>query len=82
MSSTNTGVKVDVTAGAVAVLLPAAAGVAGEIFTVKHAAGTIATNSITVTSSGGTIDGGASIIMLQTLSTTRVSSDGTNWLVI
>ena len=75
-------VAVDLTNGNVTVRLPAAAAHTGEIFTVKHDAGSIAANTLTVSSAGGTIDGLATINILQTQSSTRLSSDGSNWKVI
>ena len=81
-SGNTNSLKVDVSSNAVAVTLPAPGGVSGQIFTVKHSAGNIGSNPITISSSSGTIDGLASLVMNQNLSTTRVSSDGTNWVLI
>ena len=82
MSAANNGVKVDVSAGAVSITLPAPAGVSGKIFTIKHSAGNIASNNITITATGSQIDGLASLVMTQNLSTTRVSSDGSDYIII
>lgn len=68
----------DATGGAFTVTLPSAVGLEGRCFTVKNA-GTA--NDVTVDSSGGTIDGEASIDVSVKNSMT-VISDGANWNII
>tara|TARA_R100000329_G_scaffold95303_3_gene79260 strand:- start:95 stop:772 length:678 start_codon:yes stop_codon:yes gene_type:complete len=79
--STN-AVSCDVSSNAIEVELPQASSKSGKIYTIKHSAGPIATNSITISSAGGTVDGLATVVVSQNLSSTRASSDGTNWFII
>jgi hypothetical protein len=81
-TGTTNAVTCDVSSTAITVQLPLASSFTGKIYTIKHVSGPILTNPITITSSGGTIDGLTTIVVSQTKSTTRVSSDGTGWQII
>jgi hypothetical protein len=81
-TGTTNAVACDVSSNAMTVQLAAASTKTGKIFTIKHSAGPIATNPVTISSAGGTIDGLSTVVVGQSLSTTRVSSDGTNWQII
>ena len=81
-TGTTNAVKCDVSSTAITVQLPLASSFAGKIYTIKHTLGPILTNPITITSSGGSIDGLATIVVSQTKSTTRICSDGTDWQII
>ncbi len=81
-SGSYNALKVDVTSNSVSVILPGASGYTGKVYTVKHVAGDISVYTISISSSSGTIDGLSSVTINQNLSTTRLSSDGTNWFII
>ena len=82
-SGNTNAVRVDVSSNAVDVILPAPGGSnSGKIFTIKHIAGDLNTNNLTVTPTSGSIDDAASVTMFQNKSSIRVSSDGSNWNVI
>lgn len=82
-SGSQNAVKADVSGNAVEIQLPSAAANTGKIFTVKHWAGDLATNSLTLTSpTSGQIDGSASIRLYQERIAVRASSDGADWSII
>ena len=73
---------VDVSSGDVTVQLPSASSTTGQIFTIKHSAGSLLSNTLKITSAGGLIDGLTEATITAEKSSTRVSSDGSNWKVI
>lgn len=76
-------VEVDVSGGAVTVVLPAAASNGGKVFTVNHKAGGIGTNPITIQTAGSDLINGLSqIVATQENITIRASSNGSAWIVI
>lgn len=82
ISGTTNAVEADVSAGSINVQLPAASAHGGKVFTVKHTAGNLASNALTLSSVSGNIDDAASYQIFQTLSSTRVASNGTRWNII
>lgn len=79
----NLGVYVNVSGGAVEVQLPSAAANSGKVYYVKHETGDLATNALTITSpTSGNVEGLTTLRIYQTQSTTKVSSNGTNWLIV
>jgi hypothetical protein len=73
--------NVNASAASRTVTLPAASSCyAGQVFIVK--ADGIGSNSVTVTTAGGTIDGNASVTISSANGVVRVVSDGTNYYQI
>jgi hypothetical protein len=71
----NTGATINVN-------LPSAVGLIGKEYIVKRVSPTGAGNDITILPDGAeTIDGNASIILLNQYETITILSDGSNWLI-
>ncbi|NIG56882.1 hypothetical protein [Chitinophaga sp. Cy-1792] len=81
LSATDNTVLVDATSASLTITLPAASGITGRIYTIKKIGGTI-DNSVTITPTGGTIEGGSNYIIYNNYTYVTVQTDGTNWYVI
>ena len=69
--------KVVIATSAITASLPSAVGIKGRVYTIKNAS----SGSVTVNSSGGNIDGSASVSIAAS-KYIEVISDGTNWYII
>ena len=81
LTSSDNTVLVDTTPGATTITLPAAANIIGRVYTIKKIAGGI-DKQLTITPSGGTIEGGANYVIYNDYTYVSVQTDGTNWYVI
>ncbi len=64
------------------VTLPAAAGIAGRIYTIKKIGTGGIDNELTITPSTGTIDGGSSYVIYNDWTYVTLQTDGNNWFII
>ncbi|HUP79325.1 MAG TPA: hypothetical protein VM260_12310, partial [Pirellula sp.] len=81
LTKTDSVVSGDATAAAFSITLPTAVGVTGQIYIIKKIDSSV--NVVTIaTSSSQTIDGAATVFLSTQWQTTRVVSDGANWLII
>ncbi|HEY0272478.1 MAG TPA: hypothetical protein VGC22_04785, partial [Chitinophaga sp.] len=81
LTSSDNTVLVSTTSGAATITLPAAAGIIGRVYTIKKIAGGI-DNALTITPTGGSIEGGPNYIIYNDFTYVTVQTDGTNWYVI
>jgi hypothetical protein len=72
----------DATSGALTITLPAPGTIAGRMYTVKKIGTGGIDNQLTITASGGTIDGSANYIIYNDWTFVTLQTDGTNWFVI
>ena len=83
-SGTN-AVAVTMTTGDLDIMLPSAAAGVGLVYTIRHVAGSLTASLLKIKSNGGDVEGspaGVGVIITSNQSTTRVSSNGTEWLII
>ena len=72
----------DATGGALTITLPAVTNISGRIYTIKKIGTGGIDNAVTITPTGGTIDGGTSYIIYNDWTFVTLQTDGTNWYVI
>ncbi|MEC5142889.1 hypothetical protein [Chitinophaga sp. 212800010-3] len=72
----------DATSGALTITLPAPGTIAGRMYTIKKIGTGGIDNQLTITASGGTIDGSANYIIYNDWTFVTLQTDGTNWFVI
>jgi hypothetical protein len=65
-----------------AIVLPAASGNQGQRAIIKDSLGVAALHPITITSGGGNIEGGASLVINNSYGSVTLISDGTRWSLI
>ena len=67
------------------IMLPSASAGSGLIYTIRHISGSLTSNLLKIKSNGGNVEGnaaGVGVTITSSQSTTRVSSNGTEWLII
>lgn len=72
----------DATTAAITITLPSPATIAGRLYTIKKTGTGGIDNAVTITPTGGTIDGGANFIIYNDWTFITLQTDGTDWYVI
>jgi len=75
-------VLADATGGALTITLPAPGTIAGRMYTIKKIGSGGIDKEVTITTSGGTIDGNANYIIYNDWTFVTLQTDGTDWYVI
>jgi hypothetical protein len=82
LTGTDNTVLANTTGGAITVTLPSPASIPGRIYTIKKIGTGGLDNALTITPSGGTIDGGNSFVIYNDWTYVTLQTDGTNWYII
>ncbi|MBS0030498.1 hypothetical protein ACTJJ0_26650 [Chitinophaga sp. 22321] len=80
-ASDNT-ILADATGGALTITLPAPGTIAGRIYTIKKTGSGGIDKEVTISTTGGTIDGSANYIIYNDWTFVTLQTDGTDWYVI
>ncbi|HEY1166373.1 MAG TPA: hypothetical protein VGE90_14435 [Chitinophaga sp.] len=75
-------VLADATGGALTITLPSPGTIAGRMYTIKKIGSGGIDNEVTITTSGGTIDGNSNYIIYNDWTFVTLQTDGTDWYVI
>jgi len=75
-------VLADATGGAITITLPSPGTIAGRMYTIKKIGSGGIDKEVTITTSGGTIDGGSNYIIYNDWTFVTLQTDGTDWYVI
>ncbi|WP_346319284.1 hypothetical protein [Chitinophaga sp. YIM B06452] len=81
-TETDNTILADATGGAFTITLPPVTNISGRIYTIKKVGTGGIDNAVTITPTGGTIDGGANYIIYNDWTFVTLQTDGTNWYVI
>ncbi|RPD39869.1 hypothetical protein [Chitinophaga barathri] len=82
VTETDNTVLADATGGALTITLPPVTNISGRIYTIKKVGTGGIDNAVTITPTGGTIDGGTNYIIYNDWTFVTLQTDGANWFVI
>ncbi|HJW16382.1 MAG TPA: hypothetical protein VJ499_04650, partial [Flavisolibacter sp.] len=82
LTGSDNTVLANTTGGAISVTLPDPTTIAGRIYTIKKIGTGGLDNQLTITPTGGTIDGGASFVIYNDWTYVTLQTDGSNWYII
>ncbi|SHM01614.1 hypothetical protein SAMN05444266_10682 [Chitinophaga jiangningensis] len=82
LAATDNTVLVNTTSGSITVTLPSPTGIRGRIYTIKKIGSGGIDNSLTISPTGGTIDGASTYVIYNDYTYVTLQTDGTNWYVI
>lgn len=81
-AATDNTILANTSAGAITITLPSPSAIKGRIYTIKKIGNGGIDNELTITPSGGTIDGGSSYVIYNDWTYVTLQTDGSNWYVI
>ncbi len=82
LDATHNTVLGNTTGSAITITLPSPTNIAGRIYTIKKIGTGDLDNPLTITPTGGTIDGGTNFIIYNDYTFVTLQTDGTNWYII
>jgi hypothetical protein len=82
VTETDNTILADATSAALTITLPPVTNISGRIYTIKKVGTGGIDNAVTISPTGGTIDGGANYIIYNDWTFVTLQTDGTNWYVI
>ncbi|MBV7533860.1 hypothetical protein [Chitinophaga sp. sic0106] len=82
LAATDNTVLVNTSSGSITVTLPSPTSIRGRIYTIKKIGTGGIDNSLTITPTGGTIDGASTYVIYNDYTYVTLQTDGSNWYVI